>query len=327
MLSLTKLARCVAGWALAVFIAMTPLPASAVEEGQIRLGSDYDIFQTGGNDYKACERACNDDARCKAWTFLTNLGQCRLKHSEAPKFDNTCCVSDVKREKPKDRRADDVLCSDYAVGALNDNNANLSNRCGYRGPLWSASFSDVFNRCLDISPDKRTREAEQRSEALDDCRKLASRSEKLECDTVAKLALVQAKTQADNKCGFNAAAWHSDEAKYVKVCAAADRSLRWDFLFRRETKLTGCLARGGGQADRDCDAYASLSVTQFRRAQQMRCGGSFSGLFWHANADDHYEWCRKAPKGERERWVQRRKEQLEGCETERRKGLKFILKF
>lgn len=305
---------------------MTPQAASAVEQGQIRLGSDYDIFQTGGNDYKACERACNDDARCKAWTFLTNLGQCRLKHSEAPKFDNACCVSDVKRDKPKDRRADEVLCSDFAVAALNDNNANLSNRCGYRGPLWSASFGDVFNRCLDISPDRRERESTQRAEALDDCRKLASRSQKLECDTVAKLALVQAKTQADNKCGFNIAAWHLDEAKYAKVCAAADRSVRWDFLFRRETTLASCLARGG-QADKDCDAYASLSVTQFRRAQQMRCGNAFSGLFWHANADDHYDWCRKAPKAERDRWIKRRSDQLDACEAERRKGLKFIFKF
>jgi hypothetical protein len=300
--------------------------AGAVEEGQIRLGSDYDIFQTGSDDYRACERACAEDSRCKSWTFLTNLGQCRLKHSVAPRFDNSCCVSDVKREKPKDRRADEVICSDYAVAALHDNNANLSNRCGYRGPLWSTSFSEVFNRCLDVSPGKRAQEAEQRSEALEDCRRLASRSTKVECETIARLAVQQAKTQADNKCGFNPGSWHADEARYVKGCTNADRSLRWDFLFRRETQIATCLSRGG-QADKECDAYASRSVTQYRRAQQMRCGGSFSGLFWHANADDHYEWCRQAAKAERDRWISRRQQQLSDCEAERRKGFKFILKF
>lgn len=325
-MSRSGLLRPVMGLALGFFLAIAALPASAVEEGQIRLGSDYDIFQTGGNDYRACEKACAEDARCKSWTFLTNLGQCRLKHSEAPKFDNSCCVSDLKREKPKDRRADEVRCSDYAVSALRDNNANLSNRCGYRGPLWAASFSEVYNRCLDISPDRRTQEAEQRSEAIEDCRKLASRSTKLECETIAKLAVQQAKTQADNKCGFNPANWHSEEARYVKNCTAADRSLRWDLLYRRETQLSSCLTRGG-VADKDCDAYASRSVTQFRRAQQMRCGGSFSGLFWHANADDHYDWCRQSPKGERDRWISRRQQQLDDCEAERRKGIKFILKF
>ena len=324
-MSLCRVARLVAGCVLAA--GLTAHAAQAVEEGQIRLGSDYDIFQTGSNDYEACEKACDDDARCKSWTFLTSLGQCRLKHSVAPKFDNSCCISDVKRDKPKDRRADEVLCSDFAVSALEDHNANLSNRCGYRGPLWQASFGDVFNRCLDISPDRRAEESQQRSEALEDCRKLASRSTKVECETIAKLAVQEAKTQVDNKCGLNTSNWHSDEARYLKSCTNADRSLRWDFLFRRETQLAACLARGGGLADRDCDAYATRSVTQFRRAQQMRCGGGFSGLFWHANADDHYEWCRTASMAERERWVSRRQQQLDDCEAERRKGFKFILKF
>lgn len=325
-MSRSRLLRHVTGLALGLALAAVGGPASAVEEGQIRLGSDYDIFQTGSNDYRACEKACAEDSRCKSWTFLTNLGQCRLKHSEAPKFDNSCCVSDIKREKPKDRRADEVLCSDHAVAALRDHNANLSNRCGYRGPLWSASFSELFNRCLDISPDRRTQESQQRSEAVEDCRKLASRSTKVECETIAKLAVQQVKSMNDNKCGFNPANWHGEEARYAKSCSNLDRSLRWDFLFRRETQLEKCLVRGG-QGDKDCDAYASRSVTQFRRAQQMRCGGSFSGLFWHANADDHYEWCRQAPKGERDRWISRRQQQLDDCETERRKGTKFILKF
>jgi hypothetical protein len=325
-MSLGRLRRWVAGLALAAASLSLENPATAVENGKIRLGSDYDIFQTGSDDFRSCERACSEDARCKSWTFITNLGQCRLKHSVAPKFDNSCCVSDVKQEKPKDRRADEVLCADYAVSAVQANNINLSSRCGYRGPLWSASFSDVFNRCLDISPERRGREADQRSEAIEDCRKLASRSTKAECDTIARLAVQQAKSQADNRCGFNPGNWHADQTRYVKTCTSSDRSLRWDFLFRRETQLGACLARGGG-TDRDCDDYANRSVTQFRRAQQLRCGGAFSGLFWHANADDHYEWCRQSAKGERDRWISRRQQQLNECEAERRKGFKFILKF
>ncbi|MEZ5924470.1 MAG: PAN domain-containing protein [Hyphomicrobiaceae bacterium] len=323
---LSRMVRFAAGLVLAGIVAGGATPVSALERGQIRLGSDYDIFQTGSDDYKDCERACEEDSRCKSWTFLTKLGQCRLKHSVAPKFDNNCCVSDVKRDKPADRRADEVLCSDFAVAALRDNNANLSNQCGYRGPQWSASFADTFNRCLDSSPARRARETKERAEALDDCRKLASRSQKVECDTIARLAVEQSETQRQAKCGFNTSAWHTDTARYVKACIAADRSERWDFLFRREKPLTTCLVRGG-KADQECDDYAARSVNQFRRAQKMRCGRGFSGLFWHANAEDHYDWCRKASKSERAKWLKERQQQLSECEDERRKGLKFIFKF
>lgn len=67
-----------------------------------RMGLDYHSFQMSSADPALCRMACDDDARCRAWTFVhphTIQGPyplCWLKGGVPAPAKRSCCVSGVK---------------------------------------------------------------------------------------------------------------------------------------------------------------------------------------------------------------------------------------
>lgn len=312
---------------LALALAALPQRAEAAEEGKIRLGYDYDIFVIGGTDHRPCEQACLDDPRCKSWTFLKTIGQCRLKHSVAPASSNGCCVSDVKRDKPEEPDRDEFSCADFATAALRDNDANLANQCGYTGPQWAADYRKHYSHCLDISPRRREAESRERSASLEDCRKLVRRAAEIACDHYARMSVAEQQTNKERRCGFRGPGWSDDLKEHVSWCKSAERTEIDDSIEDRERRLARCLSRGGGDEDPGCKRYAQVSVQQYRNSQDLRCGPSYAGPFWHADFAQHYEWCKRHDQTERDKWVRAREKGLRECEKERVRKPKFILKF
>jgi hypothetical protein len=71
---------------------------SNVELNTDRPGSDYRNFDLPSPNYNLCERACSDDDRCKAWTYVNPgvqgpTARCWLKTTVPPAVASTCCVS------------------------------------------------------------------------------------------------------------------------------------------------------------------------------------------------------------------------------------------
>lgn len=300
-------------------------PAGAVDRGQIRLGSDYDIFVIGGDDFRPCQRACEEDARCKSWTFLTALGQCRLKHSVAPAAPNNCCVSDVKREKSDRASQDELACSDFAEAAVAASNRNRSGQCGYRGPLWSIDYRELYNRCLENSPRRRDAEAAERKEAIADCVQISSRGQNLRCDHFARMGVEQAKSNDLNKCGLPRDSWKSDIAFYQAWCKRLGPSESSDVIVSRESRLLRCLSRGGGEVNANCQRVAEVLVGQGRQAQARNCGPAYAG--YHVDFEKYYEMCSTAEPGQPEAWIASRNKGLEECGDRRKRLPKLILKF
>jgi hypothetical protein len=310
----------------AVMLLIGTAAAYAVDNGQIRLGADYDIFVIGGEDFRSCQEACEDDVRCKAWTFLKTIGQCRLKHTAVPAFPNNCCVSGLKEDRTPPRIADEGTCADFAVAALDDNDANRANQCGYTGPSWSSNYREIFGRCLESSPKRRQAEADERREALDDCTRLAKRSQQVTCDHYARMSVEQQKSNVANRCGYRGPDWSDDPKVFIDECRGTLRSQIDDRILAREAKLERCFETGG-ELDPACEKYGKMSVIQFNRARQMRCGPAYSNAMWHADFRKHYDWCLKASAPDRQKWLVGRNKGLRECEDDRRRGGKIILKF
>jgi hypothetical protein len=289
------------------------VPASAAESGQARLGDDYAQLHIGGDDWHPCEQECTSDASCKSWTFITALGQCRLKHSVPPAIANTCCVSGVKAEASIAGKGDDADCARVANEALEADTANIRGRCGLTGPLWSSAYDDVYSHCLDSSPGRRAREADDRKQALQVCRQTADLSGKLVCDHYARMAVAENLTNTQNNCGFAGPSWSADYEQHMRYCRQAERSSVGDQIAAREHQILECLGRGGAASDPDCEAYSNQSVDQFARASRMRCGDAFSGPGWSQDAGEHYRWCRSHGRDERTAMLDRRQQALEGC--------------
>jgi hypothetical protein len=71
------------------------------EPGMDRPGQDYKNFDLDSDNANICESACNNEARCRAWTYV-NPGvqgpkaRCWLKTGIPGIRGNTCCVSGIK---------------------------------------------------------------------------------------------------------------------------------------------------------------------------------------------------------------------------------------
>ena len=75
-----------------------------LEKDVNRLGSDFRDFDLDQDDPELCKTACDEDAKCKAWTYVHpgwqgQKARCWLKDPvPLPRKDEPCCVSGVKPE-------------------------------------------------------------------------------------------------------------------------------------------------------------------------------------------------------------------------------------
>lgn len=72
-----------------------------LEKETNRLGNDYRSFELTADDPELCRAACDDDARCKAFTYVKPglqgpAARCWLKDSVPTPRAEGCCVSGVK---------------------------------------------------------------------------------------------------------------------------------------------------------------------------------------------------------------------------------------
>ena len=74
---------------------LTSLP---IEHDTDRPGSDIQYVLMGPGDVYACQAICQNDARCRAWTYVKPNPQatCWIKHSIPAPIKNSCCLSGIK---------------------------------------------------------------------------------------------------------------------------------------------------------------------------------------------------------------------------------------
>ncbi len=79
--------------------------ANGMEQNSDRPGRDLRHFSPANDDPALCQKACQDDDKCKAWTYVKpNTVQgpkpnCWLKAAAPQPHRNTCCVSGVRLKK------------------------------------------------------------------------------------------------------------------------------------------------------------------------------------------------------------------------------------
>ncbi len=88
---------------LALALLSSPAWSQTIQYGTDRAGSDIANFSLPTNGVpENCQGACQNNASCKAWTFVRSGGvqgptpQCWLKNAAPAPTDNFCCVSGQK---------------------------------------------------------------------------------------------------------------------------------------------------------------------------------------------------------------------------------------
>ncbi len=336
--------------ALAVVV-MSMGVASAEKQNSVRYGDDYRIFNMEeGATYRQCERRCEKETKCRAWTFIRervkhnkglsfnlgngfsiNLGdkheeiipaQCRLKHTVGASSRNKCCVSGVVRDMDDNDTAEEDRCARLARRAVKQNDRNLANDCGFRGRLWSASYSRHFDGCIRKGADEARRQQRRRKNELRQCSGGGSPRRNRRCERFADMVLSLNDSNKSNECGFSGSVWSSDFDTHYNLCKR-NRNARRDErqIERQRDKIKVCLARGGGAFSQVCDDFANLAIRQQRKNRKNQCG--FAGTRWHTNYRRHYQFCRKLSRWRRSREQRSRTRALSRCVSDRddRRGI------
>jgi len=217
--------------------------ANAEQRNIIIHSGDYDSYQLGPRQgWGACKRSCDGDPRCKAWTFIRGTRQCRLKYIVGESVRNNCCVSGVKRGAATQRGSQQGFCSDYASRATESQEANLAQRCRYRGPRWNSQYAAHYQYCLRVARASANSETAARRDLLDRCRSHAGSSKKARCDHFVRIAMEQAATNRSARCGFEGPRWSGRQGRYMRRCQNQKRAVTLDDTLRREKKLRSCLS-------------------------------------------------------------------------------------
>lgn len=275
---------------------------------------DYDSFKIpGSRGPTACAEACLRDPRCKAWTYIRSVEQCRLKHELGVAVENKCCVSGIKEARASGESRQ-TFCADYASQAVSANDANLAQDCRLTGPRWSTDYRTHYAWCLRANRTEVVAETDVRSAELLRCEQRASRAKSPVCDHYAKMASVMIRAGEIGSCGFGTGKnnrWLDDPAAQRRLCEAAPQRVPETEFAARQRLLATCFERAGKEEEA-CVSYSEQAVEQYQKAVDAQCELAESRK-WNSSKARHYVWCLDASDKEREDASFERDDDLAEC--------------
>jgi len=229
-----------------------------VQKNRIIHAGDYDIFKVGRKQgWGACERACNGDPRCKAWTFIRFSRQCRLKYQSGEGVRNNCCVSGIKKRLvggggvgDHGGRGQTAACVKYAAGSVQAQVKNLRQRCGFRGARWNVNFARHYQYCMRVSTRESKVETRARAGMINNCVSHANAGDahgnagnlkQKRCDHYARISVAQSRTNTQSGCGFRGRIWTKDRRTHMRACRNSSWADARDKTNRRESRIRECL--------------------------------------------------------------------------------------
>ena len=302
----------------AAFLSLTPVPGLAQERQFLRdkiiFGGDYDQFTIAGQGGgRVCAETCANDPRCRAWTYIRPVNQCRLKHGAATIADNACCVSGVKPDTDTvENGGKQAFCADYARAAITANNQNNNLGCQLQGARWSDDFQAHYTWCMGAQRNDAASETQSRTNDLGHCQQAASEGAAAKCDHYARISMVQIETARKAHCAVprDDRRWVNDIDIHRRGCLDAPARVLQTGIAERETVLTKCFA-AAGQAHEDCDRYADKAVEQVANASAMGC--DVSGSRWSTSRAEQMQFCLANDSGSRRAESEARVQKVAQC--------------
>lgn len=280
---------------------------------------DYDSFRVTGSGRRAafaCAQACEQDARCKAWTLIQTTGQCRLKREIGPAVTNTCCISGVKDDVGDVASSKQAFCTDYANAAADANDVNLQRRCGLGGPRWTSDFNEHYKWCMRSPRSMAEEEAQARADDIARCQVVDRRNENERCQHYVKASIIQAETASKMNCGFRTRGpllWTTSERELQANCNRRNMPFHVE-IAERERMLRDCFVQAAA-AEAECRSYADKAIELYQASLENRCDFP-NNARWSSGKFRHYEFCLNSSQRQRDAESQAREEELRECKRQ-----------
>ncbi len=214
-----------------------------------------------------------------------------------------------------------VGCRQYAKKALQQQQTNLRNKCGFNSKIrWRNSFSYYLNWCQENTVHERKRQDKMREEAIGRCLKRGGGVYSKKCDNYAKFSLKQVKRASKNGCGFrDRGRWSRTYKFHYQFCRKTggmkalqkEKVVRKEGIKRCEADLGG-LSPGNGDGD---EAEVERSAIEFGT---LRIGFDYSYKTVPKGADHLWcdESCRRDPRCKAWAYIKK----VRQCRLKYRKG-------
>ncbi|GAB6143844.1 PKD domain-containing protein [Desulfocicer niacini] len=124
----------------------------------------------------------------------------------------------------------------YAKRAVEQNEENLRNNCGFSGSAWQSDYSRHYNWSATVSRKQADAETRKRDVALKNC--LAHREDA--CRIYAETAVKQNQDNLQKECGFCGQRWQSSFDAHYQWCLQETQKIRDIETSTRKTLLSQC---------------------------------------------------------------------------------------
>ncbi len=189
-----------------------------------------------------------------------------------------------------DNESGNMSCRQYARKALEQQQTNLDNRCGFNHKIrWRNNFNYYKNWCRENTVTERNKQDGLRQDAIVRCLKRGGGTFLKKCDAYAKASLQQVKRASRSGCGFrDRGRWNRTYKAHYKYCKAnnsarvmqKERQARKDKIKRCEANL-GQPDYGQGEDDQEEPGGVEFGT--------LRIGSDYSYKVAPRGAD--YLWC------------------------------------
>lgn len=192
---------------------------------------------------------CNRFAKESVNQFNENVKTCNLQgpewHGDSERH-KQWCLSVTKKEADTliESRANTLntcgksWCDTYAKRAVEQNEQNIRNQCGFKGQRWSSNYENHYNWCRNTSKGAADSEIQKRDNDLKNCTSLRTGP----CQQYAEKAVKQNQLNLENDCGFCGERWQSSETNHYEWCLQQPQSAQNFETKTREQLLRKCEA-------------------------------------------------------------------------------------
>lgn len=161
------------------------------------------------------------------------------------------------------------MCNGYANEAVDQQQRNEINRCGYGGDPWSRDRHGHLRWCLSAGQSAIDGQVNLRRGELAKCEG---------CRTYADRAVNA--FNATRACGYAGDRWSPDREGHFRWCTGVASSHSQSEEAAREAETAKC---------QSCQNYAAAAVAAQERNEAQQCG--FRGDAWSRDHNGHLRWC------------------------------------
>ncbi len=295
-------------------------------------GGDYRNFSLISPVPSFCEKVCDKDTRCRAWTFSWpgkrgKRAKCFLKEKVTKKTKDTCCISGVKggfswpggKTRPPEEKTAGPAAEEKTPPAKTPGEEKEKPEV-VKKPLppvaGSGRETAQAHEPQREEPGNRADAAASRAETASAGGRDAAR--RAACLAYAEEAMRAKRLNAELGCGYSGGRWNASRKGYFNWCmknspeaARANTKIRARLIARCQGR-----AQDAPTAEADlesCARFARLASALARRALRNNCG--FFGPWWTTDEDRIFNWCRTVPVARRRAALAARRAALLRCEA------------